>query len=148
MPRVRYFQLADNRLERVSQQRVFDAWADRKPWDDTCRAQEVRLVEAVFDDADRLVRVDFLRIDMRDGWITPESRSHVARAKMSDQDGPAAAYHLGGWPANIRSQLAVALDSLLAGVRFGAGGVLAMSAQLGTPVRSILRQHAASINSL
>jgi hypothetical protein len=148
MPRVRYFHLVDDRLERLAQQRVFDAWAARKPWDDTRGDHEVRLVEAVFDDADRLARVDFIRIAVRDGWITPETRSRAARAKMSDQDGPEAAYHLEGWPMTIRSQLAVALDSILMGVRQGAGGLLAMSEQLGVPVRDLLRRYAGTLNNL
>jgi len=96
MPRVRYFHLVDGRLEKVAQQRVFDAWGMRSLWDDTHGDHEDRFVEAVFDDADRLVRVDFLRFAVRDGWITPEARSRATRAKMSDQDGPEAAYHLDG----------------------------------------------------
>jgi len=42
----------------------------------------------------------------------------------------------------------VALDSIIAGVRHGAGGVLAMSAQLGTPVRDLLRKYAGTITRL
>jgi hypothetical protein len=148
MPRVRYFTLVDDRLERVTQQRVFDAWTGRKPWDDTHGDHEDRLVEAVFDDADRLVRVDFIRIAVRDGRITPEARSRAARAKMFDQDGPDAPYHREGWPSSIWSQLAVALDSIITEVRCGAGGLLGMSGQLGIPVRDLLRQFARTLNNL
>jgi hypothetical protein len=148
MPRVRYFHLVDDRLERIAQQRVFDAWAARKPWDDTRGNHEDRLVEAVFDDADRLVRVDFIRIAVHDGWITTETRHRASGAKMFDQDGPDAAYHREGWPLSIWSQLAVALDSIITDVRFGAGGLLGMAEQLGMPVRDILRQYARTLNNL
>ena len=148
MPRVRYFCLIDDCLEKVAQQRVFDAWAAHKPWDDTRGDHEDRLVEAVFDDADHLVRVDFIRIAVRDGWIMPETCSRGARAKMSDQDGPEAAYHFEGWPTSIRSQLTIALDSILTDVRFGAGGLISMSEQLDIPVPNLLRQYASVLNSL
>lgn len=148
MPKVRYLHLVDGRLEKVTQRRVFDAWEMRKRWADMRGDREDRLVEAVFDDVDRLVRVDFLRFTVRHGWITTESRSLAMRARMLDRDGPEAAYHLEGWPSDIRLQLMVALDSVVAGVRFGAGGMLALSEQLGTPVCQLLRQHARTINRL
>ena len=148
MPRVRYFTLVDDRLERVAQQRVFDAWSGRKPWDDTHGNHEDRLVEAVFDDADRLVRVDFIRIAVRDGWITSDARHRAACAKVAGADSPEADYHLEGWPPTIWPQMAVALDSIITGVRCGAGGLVGMSEQLGLPVRHLLRQYASTLNNL
>ena len=102
----------------------------------------------MFDAADRLVRVDFIRITVHDGWITAEARNRATRAKMAGTDSPEAAYHRDGWPASIWSQLTIALDSILTDVRFGAGGLIGMSEQLDIPVPNLLRQYASVLNNL
>ena len=136
------------KLEKVAQQRVFDAWAARKPWDDTHGDHEDRLVEAVFDDADRLVRVDFIRIAVHDGWITPEARDRATLRRWRHRTALRPPITARAGPMSIWSQLTIALDSILTNVRFGAGGLISMSEQLDIPVPNLLRQYASVLNSL
>ena len=143
MPTVRYFVLVDDRLEKVSQQRVFDAW-NGQPWDKSRGDREVRLLEAVFTDAGKLFRVDFVRLTTHDGRITQEARQRAARAKQSGAEVDFA-YHADGWPADWRQQIMVALDSPLTEVVFGLGGLLGVSLQLGIPVLDLLRQYGSAL---
>jgi hypothetical protein len=75
-----------------------------KPWDDTCGDHKDRLVEATFDDADRLVRVNFIRIAVHDGWITTEAR---AEAQPREDGWP-------GQPGDRLSPQGLAAEHLIA----------------------------------
>ena len=148
MPRVRYFTLVDDRLERVAQQRVFDAWSGRKPWDDTHGNHEDRLVEAVFDDADRLVRVDFIRIAVRDSWITSDARHRAACAKSGWRGQPGGRLSPGRLAADHLAANGCGLGLDHHGRAVRRRWLVGMSEQLGLPVRHLLRQYASTLNNL
>jgi hypothetical protein len=140
MPTVRYFQLVDGCLEKVTQKRVFNAWSGQ-PWDDSRGEGDLRLVEAVFTDAGRLYRVELVRLALFDGRITKAARDRAARQKLMDAE-PDLAYYAEDLPYDWREQLMVALDSCLEGVRVGTGGLLGVSEQMDIPVPDLLRRYA------
>jgi len=120
-------------------------------WERDCRADvlgcpgaaELKLVSVVCD-ADLLPRrVYLLRVPLTDGQFTPEDyltlRIFTRRDCVTKQE--AEQHHAAGWPADLLSQLAVALDVPRADLRdpLRIGGPLFVAAARGVTPREAVR---------
>ncbi len=102
----------------------------------------LRLISVLIDDELNPLVIFFMRLDLDNGQITPESRLEAYDAVTSRGPkfaNPAAQKQFLGWPSDWPRQLAVALDTPLASLnRIALGGPLLMSDLWGFPVDKVV----------
>ena len=104
--------------------------------------ETLRLVSVLIDEDLNPLVIFFMRLELDDGEITPESRLEAYDAVTSRGEkftNPAAQKQFQGWPGDWPRQLAVALDTPLAALnRIALGGPLLMSDLWGVPVEKVV----------
>jgi len=104
---------------------------------------ELRLITVLSDDYLEPVYCYFVRLELKSGKITDESRIEAFEAMTARhrrrKGHPAARRQLEGWPTDWRPQLAVALDVPVAQLsKIGLGGPLLMSELWGLPLEKVI----------
>ena len=104
--------------------------------------ETLRLISVLIDDELNPLVIFFMRLDLDDGEITPESRLEAydaVTARGAKFASPAAQKQFLGWPSDWPRQLAVALDTPLASLnRIAIGGPLLMADLWGVPVDKVV----------
>jgi len=125
--KVRYFHLDENDcLQKVAQRHLEAVWFDERPWDDSASAKPLRLISFLCDDDFRPLRGFVMRVQIREGRLTDDSRHDAIAAVQSampplpsifgpvqsSNELPLIDKQLEGWPEpnDLFRQLAVALD--------------------------------------
>ena len=102
----------------------------------------LRLISVLIDEDLNPLVIFFMRLDLDQGEITPESRLEAyeaVTARGKKFASPAAQKQFLGWPADWPRQMAVALDTPLASLnRIALGGPLLMSDLWGVPVEKVV----------
>jgi hypothetical protein len=136
--KVRYFVIdARGQLRKASRAAVAGLWeGTRTAADLGCAAgSELRLVSVACDGRLMPKKVFLLRVPTTGGALTQESRLTLLAFARPDcvTPGESARHHLGGWPRDLRRQLAIALDVPAAalGGPVGVGGPLLAAAATG-----------------
>ncbi|QDT39081.1 hypothetical protein [Stratiformator vulcanicus] len=132
-------------LRRVPTDAAEAVWESRSGTNvfDVAIGEELRMVSALVDvDLDPVVCF-FMKLDVDGEEITDESRLDAYEAVTAKHahrnDHPAAQRQLEGWPSDWQTQLAVALDVPVAGLkRIAIGGPLLMSDLWGVPVSRVV----------
>jgi len=134
----------DDQFRRVPTDAVEALWEGRGGINDLgCEPGEaLRLISVLIDEDLNPLVIFFMRLDLDDGEITPQSRLEAYEAVTSRGpkfSSPAAQKQFIGWPSDWPRQLAVALDTPLAGLnRIALGGPLLMSDLWGVPVEKVV----------
>lgn len=145
--RLRYFVVdRDVQLRKVSQAAMEGTWSrNRSVRDLGCRVgQHLRIVTVLCDERLLPKACYLLRVAVREGVITEESRLQACEAileNLSDEKHhPEATFQMAGWPHDWRRQLAVVMDVPLAMLpAIGIGGPLLISSLLNLSVKASLR---------
>lgn len=104
---------------------------------------ELRLITVLSDQDLQPVFCYFVRLDLKAGKITDESRIEAFEAMTARhrrrKGHPAARRQLEGWPTDWRPQMAVALDVPVVQLnKIGLGGPLLMSELWGLPLEKVI----------
>jgi len=135
----------EGQLRRVPTEAAEAVWEGRAGTDifSVALGEELRMVSALIDgDLDPVVCF-FMKLDVHGEEITDESRldayEAVTAKHAQHENHPAAQRQLEGWPSDWQTQLAVALDVPVAGLkRIAIGGPLLMSDLWGVPVSRVV----------
>lgn len=144
--RLHYFIVDDQRdLQRADAALVERIWSGRATAGELhCLLEEELRLITVLCDEQILPRICwFLRVTLREGAITDESRrwayEAVGRRLKRRYDHPSAQWQFHGWPGDWQRQVAVALDVPACQLRrVGVGGPLVMADLWGLPMEQVL----------
>ncbi len=143
---VSYFVVdSDSQLDRVPCDLLEALWKGSETTEalDCELGEELRLITVLTDHNLEPVFCYFVRLDLKSGKITDDSRIEAFEAMTARhrrrKGHPAARRQLEGWPTDWRPQLAVALDVPAAQLsKIGLGGPLLMSELWGLPLEKVI----------
>jgi hypothetical protein len=144
MQRIYFVADRQDQLRRVPTEAVEALWEGREGIDALgCKpGPTLRLISVIVDEDLNPFVIFFMRLELDNGEITPESRLEAYDAVTSrgpKLQSPAAQKQFLGWPADWPRQLAVALDTPVAALnRIALGGPLLMSDLWGVPVEKVV----------
>lgn len=135
----------EQQLRRVTREAMERFW-DRRcgPEELGCDLEdELRLISVLSDRHLQPVVCYFVRLKVRNGRITSESKVEAFEAMSQQQrrryDHPSARRQFAGWPPDWQRQLAVALDVPARQInKLGLGGPLLMSELWGVPLEKVI----------